>query len=139
MTVTLHASCVAFGYRGVVIIGKSGSGKSSLALELIGLGGALIADDRTVITPSTEKLIATCPPTIRGKIEARGIGILIADTLPNCHVHLVVDMDQTEPERIPPPRTITLSGIEVETLFGKDTLNLAIATKLILNGGRVYE
>jgi HPr kinase/phosphorylase len=139
MSETHHASCVAFGAVGVLIIGKSGSGKSSLALSLIGLGGTLVADDRTILTAVDEQLIASCPASITGKIEARGFGILTTEPTQRCIVRLVVDMDQSEPERLPPQRLITVSGIEVETIYGKDTYNLPIATKLILNGARVYE
>jgi len=44
----LHASCVCLEGRAVLIRGASGSGKSGLALQLIALGAALVADDRTV-------------------------------------------------------------------------------------------
>ncbi len=46
----VHASCVAFGGAGVLILGPSGSGKSALALALMGLGAALVADDRVLLT-----------------------------------------------------------------------------------------
>lgn len=47
----VHGSCVAFGGAGVLILGPSGSGKSALALALIGLGAALVADDRVSLSP----------------------------------------------------------------------------------------
>ena len=137
MSDILHASCVAFGHNGVLITGKSGSGKSSLALELIALGGVLVADDRTIITAQNDRLTATCPAPISGQIEVRKIGILATETQPSATIRLVVDLDQSEPDRLPPHRKITISGIELDCIFGKDTLNLAIATKLYLIGGRV--
>ena len=45
----LHGSAVAFGARGLLILGGSGSGKSSLALRLVQHGAALVADDRVEI------------------------------------------------------------------------------------------
>ena len=73
---TVHASCVLVQTVGVLIIGASGTGKSALALRLIGLGGKLVADDRTILTYHKNQIIATCPATIKGKIEARGVGII---------------------------------------------------------------
>lgn len=133
----MHASCVSFGPHGVLITGKSGSGKSSLALELIALGGALVADDRTIVKQHDETLTATCPAPISGQIEVRKIGILAAETQKSSTIRLVVDLDTEEPTRLPPHRMITISGIEIDCVFGKDTSNLAIATKLFLTGGRV--
>ena len=42
---TLHASCVAIDGRAVLIEGRSGEGKSDLALRLIDRGAALVSDD----------------------------------------------------------------------------------------------
>ena len=137
MSETLHASCAAFGQNGVLITGKSGSGKSSLALELIALGAVLVADDRTILTTTDGTLMATCPAPISGQIEIRKVGILATPTQPSANIRLVVDLDQREPDRLPPHRRITISGIELDCIFGKDTLSLAIAVKLFLQGGRV--
>ena len=89
-TLTLHASCVALDGRGVLILGRSGAGKSSLALELMALGARLVADDRTVLHADDGAPVASCPPAILGKIEARGVGILAADPSP------VDDLDRQE-------------------------------------------
>jgi HPr kinase/phosphorylase len=55
----IHASCVVLaragepfgapGDAGILILGASGSGKSDLALRLIGRGALLVADDRVEI------------------------------------------------------------------------------------------
>lgn len=137
MTHNLHASCVAFGKRAVLITGHSGSGKSALALELISIGAVLIADDQTLIETSNDQIVAKCPESIQGVIEARGIGLLRCHTQDTGVVRLVVDMDKPEPTRLPPHRVITLLGLEVDLVFGKDTANLAVAVKLLLHGGRI--
>ena len=46
---TIHASAVALGPVGLLIMGASGSGKSSLALELMARGAKLVADDQVVV------------------------------------------------------------------------------------------
>ena len=48
---TIHASAVKLPLGGVLLLGSSGSGKSSLALQLIDhYGGQLTADDRVCLT-----------------------------------------------------------------------------------------
>jgi serine kinase of HPr protein (carbohydrate metabolism regulator) len=46
---TLHATAVALGEAGVLLLGPPGSGKSDLALRLIDRGAILIADDLSLI------------------------------------------------------------------------------------------
>jgi len=80
-----HATCVAIGDVGVLILGPPGSGKSDLALRLIdgpGLGldrGArktrLVAD-QVLLRPVNGRLVASCPGTIAGKLEIRGLGVM---------------------------------------------------------------
>jgi serine kinase of HPr protein (carbohydrate metabolism regulator) len=112
MSETLHLSCVAIGGCGVLISGRSGSGKSDLALRLIDRGGALVSDDYTVLERTGDRLVASAPPTIGGKIEVRGIGIVEMEALPRAPVCLFVDLDAS-PERLPEPRTVSLLGAEV--------------------------
>ena len=83
-TLRLHASCVAWEDRAVLITGSSGSGKSSLALSLMAYGCALVADDQTMLHRQHNALIPKAPDTIRGQVEARGIGILNARCAAAC-------------------------------------------------------
>ena len=81
---TLHATTVAFDRRGILILGKSGSGKSSLALDLMGRGATLVSDDRVHLSHVPGGLKASPPEAIAGVIEARGVGLLAAEwTAPN--------------------------------------------------------
>ena len=73
---TLHASCVAKDGRAILISGRSGSGKSDLALRLIDRGADLVSDDYTIVRRVGGKLVATAPENIRNKLEIRGLGIL---------------------------------------------------------------
>lgn len=134
---TLHGTCVAYGPSGLLIIGTSGSGKSALALALMGMGAVLVADDRVIASSVEGVLTAQCPPAIKGMIEARGIGLLAAKTQPTTLITCVVDLDQIEPDRLPPHRSLTILGVEVDLVFGKDTPNLAAALNQLMQIGRV--
>lgn len=72
----IHASCVAAGNGGVLILGNSGQGKSDLALRLIDHGARLVADDRCDIWYDRDRLWCRPPEALAGKLEVRGIGII---------------------------------------------------------------
>jgi HPr kinase/phosphorylase len=74
--VNVHASCVALGRQGVLILGDSGAGKSDLALRLIDDSATLVADDRTEIYIVRGALYARAPGSIAGLIEVRGLGVI---------------------------------------------------------------
>jgi serine kinase of HPr protein (carbohydrate metabolism regulator) len=97
---TVHASCVAIGGRGVLIAGRSGSGKSDLALRLIDRGAVLVSDDYTLVVTAADRLLGSAPETIAGKIEVRGIGVVEMDAASGVPICLLVDLDRV-PERLP--------------------------------------
>ncbi|HEX9858913.1 MAG TPA: HPr kinase/phosphatase C-terminal domain-containing protein [Paracoccaceae bacterium] len=132
----VHASCVASGGRGLLILGPSGSGKSELALALMGMGAGLVADDRTILARHGESLIATCPDPLRGLIEARGVGLLRAEALDRAEVALVVDLGQRETDRLPPKRQIALLGLSLDLVLGQDEPHFPSAVLQCLRGGR---
>ena len=107
----LHASCVSADGRGILILGPAGSGKSSLALKLMGLGADLVSDDRTFVMRESDRLIATCPDEIKGKIEARGIGLLKVTPVACAEVSLVVDLRLQIDKRLPKDTTCKIFGI----------------------------
>lgn len=72
----INATTVAIEGHGVLLRGPTGSGKSDLALRLLGEGGHLVADDYTEVEREGERLIAHAPSTIAGLLEVRGVGIL---------------------------------------------------------------
>ena len=96
---TLHASCVAIGGRAVLIAGRSGTGKSDLALRLIDRGARLVSDDYTIVRRVEGRLLARAPANIEGRIEVRGLGILSLETEADVPVALFVDLDR-RPERM---------------------------------------
>lgn len=131
---TLHASCVAWLGRGVLIIGPSGSGKSALALSLMAYGATLIADDRTMLTRRGADILATCPPTIAGLIEARGVGILSLPAQETARIALVVDMSQTETMRLPEKHSHSVLDIRLACLHKVDAPYFPAAVLAYLRG-----
>lgn len=131
----VHASCVAVSGKAVLITGASGSGKSSLALQLMAYGATLISDDQTELTRSLKGINASAPKTIAGLIEARGVGILKADCAASSVVALVVDMDKLQTHRLPPPLTTTLLGVTLPCLHKADTVAFPAAILQYLRCG----
>ncbi len=99
----IHATCVAVGRHGVLLLGKSGAGKSDLALRLIDQGAVLVADDRTILFLEKGALHARAPSTIKGLLEVRGLGIVKFRARERIKVSLAVRMGREGP-RLPRPR-----------------------------------
>lgn len=135
-TTILHASCVAYSNKAILITGQSGSGKSALALQLMALGAKLIADDRTALTRVENALRAECPKTISGLIEVRGMGILRADPSEPANVALVVDLDRKSAERLPKPQTIELLDFRLPLVSAIEGPHFAAALLQFLTHGR---
>ncbi len=76
-TVTIHGVFVDVYGVGVLIMGKSGIGKSETALELVKRGHRFISDDAIEIKKTADNmLIGKAPELIQNFLEIRGIGIL---------------------------------------------------------------
>ena len=99
-TENVHATTVASGGRAVLITGPSGSGKSDLALRLLDRGFVLVSDDQTIIRRESDRLIASAPPNIAGKLEIRGIGIVDMDGANDVPVALIVELT-SDIQRLP--------------------------------------
>lgn len=134
---TIHATAVAFGRRAVLILGPAGSGKSSLALELMAHGATLIADDAVTIRTGGGSVLAYAPESIHGRIEARGIGVLAAQPAGPTPVALVVDMGQLETERLPPRREVEIAGVTVAAVHKSEGTAFAPALLQYLKGERL--
>ena len=113
-SVLLHATAVAIDGRAVLLCGRSGAGKSDLALRLIDAGARLVADDQSEVWRRGEVLLVRAPATIAGLFEVRGLGILRLDALAEAPVGLVADLVAADRiDRLPPRRAETILGIAV--------------------------
>lgn len=131
-----HASAVALGGRGVLIAGASGSGKSGLALQLMALGAGLVADDRCCLWRQDQQLMVDAPAAIRGRIEARHLGILNADAVGPVQVAAYIQLDTVEDQRLPPLRQISVLGLSVPLLHNVQAQHFAAAILQFLKAGR---
>jgi HPr kinase/phosphorylase len=120
--ICLHGTCVSVNGEGVLILGGPGTGKSDLALRLIdepGFGvseslmrGKLISDDQVIITRHENRLVASAPANISGKLEIRGLDIVTLATRSSIHLSLVVKLQTYSAiDRHPDHATFDILGL----------------------------
>lgn len=108
LSATVHATAVAIGRAGVLLLGRSGSGKSDLALRLIDQPARpttelarLVADDQTSLIVKADRLLASAPPVLLGRLEVRGLGIVkLMGGQVTQHVPLVLAVELVAPDRV---------------------------------------
>lgn len=105
-------------WRGVLIQGPSGVGKSDLALRALSAGFRLVADDRTLLWVSHGRLFGACPAPIAGLMEARGLGILQPPTRAFSGIDLIVRCRASDEalERLPEFSSKAILGVDVPVL-----------------------
>jgi HPr kinase/phosphorylase len=102
MSGAVHGTAVAIGGWAVLLTGKSGAGKSDLALRLIDRGAKLVCDDYVDLVPDGAQLIATVMDKIAGKIEIRALGIFDMPYVAEAPLRLIVELGE-DGERLPEP------------------------------------
>lgn len=107
-TTAMHGVLVDVYGIGVLIMGKSGVGKSETALELVKKGHRLVADDSVEIRQESENfLVGSPPPLLENLLEIRGIGIIDVMTLfgasavrPYKRVTLIIELETWDPDKV---------------------------------------
>ena len=130
-TETIHASSVASGGRAVLIAGPSGSGKSDLALRLLDRGFGLVSDDQTLLKRDGDRLLASAPPNIAGKLEIRGIGIVEMVHSDDVPVALIVELVSDIPRMPDESRDRQILGIKLP-LVAIDAMTASAPSKVAI-------
>jgi len=118
----LHAGLLALRsggrWRGVLVLGPSGSGKSDLALRALDAGFRLVADDRTCVWASAGRPYGRAPETLFGLLEVRGLDLVRIPALDFCRIDLAVSAAApgSTPERLPDPDALEVAGTRVPHL-----------------------
>lgn len=137
---TVHGTMVVLGERGVLILGASGKGKSSLAMALLargtaaGLHARLVGDDRVRIMVQSRRLVGRGHPVLASQIEARGIGLVEVDGADAAVLQAVILLDDASP-RLPEAaeRWHNVLGIRLPRLTLKPDQDLAAKADLVLD------
>ena len=117
---------MCFEKKGVLILGKSGSGKSSLALSLVANGAQLVCDDRAQLQVKNEILMMTKPPSLPSALEVRGLGLIHVRVSTEARVDLIIDMDLTSDSRLGGHK-MELFGVEIPCVKGQNFYGLSDA------------
>ena len=123
----LHGTVIAVGGRGLLLLGRSGAGKSDLALRLIDRGAMLVADDQVLVAAAERRVMASPPPALAGLIEVRGVGLVRLPYLPECALTLGLDLGRPA-ERLPEPQAYAVDGATMP-LIGFDPFTASAARR----------
>jgi len=111
----LHAGLLAAylngAWRGVLIEGASGAGKSDLAIRLLEQGFRLVADDRVLVWSCDGALYGRAPAALADLIEVRGLGICAEPALPFSRIVLAARCEPAE--RLPEPAFTAHAGLSI--------------------------
>jgi HPr kinase/phosphorylase len=104
----IHGTLVQVAGVGVLLLGKSGIGKSECALELVMRGHRLVADDLVLVANTEEGGILGWSPALgRHYLELRGVGIVHIPSLfggsaviDESRIDLVVQLAVWQPDEV---------------------------------------
>ncbi len=147
LTVNIHATAIRLGRAGgafgapkavaVLLLGRSGAGKSDLALRLMALGAELVADDRSDLFVARGRLWAKSPAAIAGLFEVRGVGIIALPFAEKAPVGLVVRLGKP-PKRLPdiefwrPPAALALKPKGFPPVINLNAFEASAPEKLLV-------
>ena len=118
-----HGSLVVLGGVGVLIVGNSGCGKTTLAFGLIercarlGTTAMFVADDQVFVDRKHGVLTGSVPDSLAGKAELHGFGIIAVPHLAEHRIDLIARLGPANRlQRMPDPATIKLHDQELPVI-----------------------
>jgi len=146
VTAVRHAGLIALrhgrDWRGVLIEGPAGSGKSDLALRCLDEGFRLVADDRVLVWASGGRTWGRSPDALAGLHESRGAGVLPLPALPFAAIVAAVRCEPSPDavERMPPDETLDLPAgpVPIRSLWPFDRAAPAKLRRIIEHLGREH-
>ncbi len=95
-------------------------------------GFTLVSDDQTIVRKEGDRLLASAPPNIAGKLEIRGIGIVDVERVDNIPIALIVELTSSLIERLPDDsRERPILGVKLP-LVTIDALTASAPSKVAL-------
>ena len=119
---SVRGTAVAADGRGLLLVGPSGRGKSSIALQMICLCARLVSDVIVWLERRDDVPWLAYPPQAPQppRIEARGVGLIPFETGPSAPLHLLVDLGRIETARLPEDAMVEVAGMPVRRLHKVD-------------------
>ena len=114
--------------RGIMLTGKSGIGKSEVALDLINRGHMLVADDCVEVKKIHNKILGSAPELLKRHLEIRGLGIVDVTKMfgansyiNKCQLDLIINLvkldEGIEFDRLNPiTKQTDILGVDIPTL-----------------------
>jgi HPr kinase/phosphorylase len=106
-TPRIHGTLVRVVDVGILLLGRSGIGKSECALELVMRGYPLVADDMVMYREENGGVVGWSPDLVRHYLELRGIGIVHVPSLfgetavmERSAIELVIELAMWEPGEV---------------------------------------
>lgn len=104
---SLHGVLMDVFGVGILLLGKSGIGKSEIALDLVMRGHRLVADDIVDVTRRRQGVVyGAGNPVIRHHMEIRGLGIInikdlfgVASVRERKKIELVIELHEWDPQQ----------------------------------------
>ena len=125
----IQATAISYKKQAILILGSSGVGKTSLALQLMERGATLISDDVVEIYIKNNQLFCKAKEKLKGVVEVRGLGLVgglkVAKSTP---VLCAIRLHKKPTERFPKQKTISFwnKKIPVFDFYACNTTEISV-------------